>query len=45
MLDDVLAARIDNPTSSSLLGSAGEELEAKIIELVTKLVEYNGLDQ
>lgn len=44
MLDDVLAAKIDNPSSSSL-GGAGEELEAKVIELVVKLVEYNGLDQ
>lgn len=44
MLDSVLAARIDNPSASSL-GGAGEELEAKVIELVTKLVEYNGLDQ
>lgn len=44
MLDDVLSARIDNP-SSPLLGGAGEELESKVIELVTKLVEYNGLDQ
>lgn len=44
MLDDVLSARIDNP-SSPLLGGAGEELESKVIELVTKLAEYNGLDQ
>ncbi|EED12889.1 DEAD/DEAH box helicase, putative [Talaromyces stipitatus ATCC 10500] len=43
MLDDVLAARIDNPSSS--LNRAGEELESKVIELVTKLVDYNGLDQ
>lgn len=46
MLDDVLAMRIDNPSSSSSsLGRAGEELEAKVIELVTKLVDNNGLDQ
>lgn len=45
MLDDVLAAKIDNPSSSSSLDRSREELEAKVIELVTKLVEYNGLDQ
>ena len=44
MLDNVLAARIDSPSASSLSGP-GEELEAKVLELVTKLVEYNGLDQ
>jgi hypothetical protein len=49
MLDDVLAARIDNPVSSSTAtsseGGAQESHEAKVIGLVTKLVELNGLDQ
>ncbi|OKL57819.1 hypothetical protein UA08_07006 [Talaromyces atroroseus] len=49
MLDDVLAARIDNPGSSSPTSSAEgvqeESHESKVIGLVTKLVELNGLDQ
>ncbi|KAH8696671.1 putative DEAD/DEAH box helicase [Talaromyces proteolyticus] len=39
MLDDVLAARVDNPTSDS------QEHEYRVIDLVKKLIEFNGMDQ
>ncbi|KAJ5098147.1 hypothetical protein N7532_005148 [Penicillium argentinense] len=40
MLDEALAARIDNP-SLELDGGAGD----KVIEAVKRLIEFNGLDQ
>lgn len=40
MLDEALAARIDNPAIGSD-GGAGE----KVIEAVKRLIEFNGLDQ
>jgi ATP-dependent RNA helicase DHX57 len=47
MLDDVLAARIDNPDLGSVAGGSAEarEREVKVINIVSKLVEFNGLDQ
>ncbi|KAL1969708.1 hypothetical protein VTN77DRAFT_8261 [Rasamsonia byssochlamydoides] len=46
MLDDVLASRIDNPS----LGPAENDNEvrgheARVIDIVKRLVEFNGLDQ
>lgn len=40
MLDEALAARIDNPSLGSAPG-AGD----KVIEAVKRLIEFNGLDQ
>lgn len=40
MLDEALAARIDNPS----LG-AGTEAGDRVIEAVKRLIELNGLDQ
>lgn len=42
MLDDVLAARIDNPANIS---QQQQTHEARIIDIVKRLVEFNGLDQ
>jgi hypothetical protein len=44
MLDDVLAARIDNPDLAGG-GAEAREREVKVINIVSKLVEFNGLDQ
>lgn len=47
MLDDLLAARFDNPEqgdSASASGSSNRPDE-KVIEIVKWLVEFNGLDQ
>lgn len=44
MLDDILATRIDNPA----LGPAVDEVQDHgevVINIVKKLVEFNGLDQ
>lgn len=50
MLDEVLASRIDNPSlgpaldtdsTSTSMGGIGD----KVIEVVKRLVEFNGLDQ
>lgn len=40
MLDEALAARIDNPALGTD-GGAGD----KVIEAVKRLIEFNGLDQ
>ena len=40
MLDEALAARIDNP-NLDYRGGAGD----RVIEAVKRLIEYNGLDQ
>lgn len=40
MLDEALAARIDNPALESD-GGAGD----RVIEAVKRLIEFNGLDQ
>lgn len=40
MLDEALAARIDNPAIESR-GEAGD----KVIESVKRLIEFDGLDQ
>lgn len=40
MLDEALAARIDNPSIGSDTG-AGD----KVIEAVKRLIEFNGLDK
>jgi ABC-type arginine transport system ATPase subunit len=39
MLDDVLAAKVDNPTADT------QEYESRVIDLVRRLVEFNGMDQ
>ena len=41
MLDDILAAKIDNPNTSN----ASIQAEEKVIEVVKWLVEFNWLDQ
>lgn len=41
MLDDILAAKIDNPDTSNTSSQA----EERVIEVVKWLVELNGLDQ
>lgn len=41
MLDDILAAKIDNPDTSNTSSQA----EERVIEVVRWLVEFNGLDQ
>jgi ATP-dependent RNA helicase DHX57 len=41
MLDDVLAVRIDNPANSP----EQQTHEARVIDIVRRLVEFNGLDQ
>lgn len=40
MLDEALAARIDNPSIGADTGTGD-----KVIEAVKKLIEFNGLDQ
>jgi hypothetical protein len=44
MLDHVLASRIDNPYDSNDSNRQSQE-EAKVIDIVRRLVEFNGLDQ
>lgn len=41
MLDDILAAKIDNPDTSNTSSDA----EERVIGVVKWLVEFNGLDQ
>ena len=41
MLDDILAAKIDNPNASNTSSDA----EERVIGVVKRLVELNGLDQ
>ncbi|KAH3541721.1 hypothetical protein KXV64_003811 [Aspergillus fumigatus] len=41
MLDEIIAARIDNPGFSPASNDVGD----RVIEIVKKLVEFNGLDQ
>lgn len=53
MLDDILAARFDSPDTGSAgagagsagAGSAANTKEERVIGLVKRLVEFNGLDQ
>ena len=49
MLDDILAARIDNPDAgvggSAADPSASSNKEERVIGVVKRLVEFNGLDQ
>lgn len=49
MLDDILAARIDNPdvgrAGSAADASASSSMEEMVIGVVKRLVEFNGLDQ
>lgn len=44
MLDAVLAATIDNPLGSDD-NNGDRSHEAKVIDIVKRLVEFNGLDQ
>lgn len=41
MLDDVLAAKVDNPAQEHDNNSD----ESRVIDLVRRLVEFNGMDQ
>lgn len=53
MLDDILAARFDSPDSGAGAGSESgtgsasdaNTKENRVIALVKRLVEFNGLDQ
>lgn len=49
MLDEILAARIDNPSlgpaaGASRTGNDGN-IDDRVIEIVKRLIEFNGLDQ
>ena len=54
MVDEIIANRIDNPgsfldsissSSSSATASGKEGIAEKVIDVVKKLIEFNGLDQ
>lgn len=47
VLDDMLAARIDNPNSgsTSTTTTSSDRPDEKVIEIVKRLAEFNGLDQ
>jgi hypothetical protein len=54
MVDEIIAARIDNPASylqavssspSSSKGEKGGGIAEQVIDVVKKLIEFNGLDQ
>lgn len=50
MVDEIIASRIDNPVSVSGSGSSSDKPSAdniadRVIDVVKKLVEFNGLDQ
>lgn len=55
MVDEIIADRINNPasfleslssSSSSSSGSSGRDrIAEKVVDVVKKLVEFNGLDQ
>lgn len=45
MLDDVLATRIDNPGLGPAVGTETRDKADQIIDIVRRLVEFNGLDQ
>lgn len=46
MLDEALARRIDNPSLGPALDTASSGgIGDKVIEVVKRLVEFNGLDQ
>ena len=52
MLDEVLASRIDNPglgpAGSSQAGSGMQDnanIDSRVIDIVKRLIEFNGLDQ
>ncbi|KAL1999239.1 hypothetical protein VTN02DRAFT_4828 [Thermoascus thermophilus] len=45
MLDDVLATRIDNPGLGPAVGTETRDKADQVIDLVRRLVEFNGLDQ
>ena len=49
MVDEIIASRIDNPVSGSGSGSSdklsADNIADRVIDVVKKLVEFNGLDQ
>ncbi|KAE8388656.1 P-loop containing nucleoside triphosphate hydrolase protein [Aspergillus alliaceus] len=49
MVDEIIAARIDNPTSGSVSlkkgGDEKDDIAGRVIEVVKRLIEFNGLDQ
>ena len=47
MVDEIIAARIDNPASGSLEkgGCEKDDIASRVIEVVKRLIELNGLDQ
>ncbi|THC88447.1 hypothetical protein EYZ11_012110 [Aspergillus tanneri] len=50
MLDEIIASKIDNPNTSvtgasESLGSAGNDTSGQVIDVVKKLIEFNGLDK
>lgn len=48
MVDEIIASRIDNPVSSSTADKASasaDNIADRVIDVVKKLVEFNGLDQ
>lgn len=44
MLDEIIAAKIDNPNESRR-GDDSSGTANQVIEVVKKLIEFNGLDQ
>jgi HrpA-like RNA helicase len=46
MVDEIIAARIDNPASGSMaIEKGGGDIADRVIEVVKRLIEFNGLDQ
>ncbi|XHG04402.1 hypothetical protein AWENTII_007672 [Aspergillus wentii] len=45
MLDEILSSRIDNPALAFKAEGTGSDTGNKVIDVVKRLIEYNGLDQ
>lgn len=45
MVDEIIAARIDNPASLSIDRAGKDDITGRVIEVVKRLIELNGLDQ
>ncbi|KAE8318094.1 P-loop containing nucleoside triphosphate hydrolase protein [Aspergillus transmontanensis] len=45
MVDEIIAAQIDNPASLSIDRAGKDDITGRVIEVVKRLIELNGLDQ
>ncbi|PIG79763.1 DEAD/DEAH box helicase [Aspergillus arachidicola] len=45
MVDEIIAAQIDNPTSLSIDRAGKDDITGRVIEVVKRLIDLNGLDQ